>query len=398
VTSGRDELRRLLDHLEENLRPQALEESASVSRQALQWNSVLRLPLVLSYPFPRHLLFQPFPHGSIFVDPAKHLYNELVYAFETSIALNLELGSDLALSVRPNFGIGLVSSILGARVEQIGDNPPWVRPFGSRAELMRMFDRDPTKVLPAGWMPRVVQTYQFYAEALSPYPRLSRHVKVVLPDLQGPFDNYALLRGAEAFTDFYTDPSLLQDGLALAAGVQVAAAQALLQFATDHEEGFSLQHGVTIKGNILLRNDSSVMLSPEFYREAIAPHDGAVIAALGGGGIHSCGNVGHQMRNYLEVGGLCCIDLGQGLMNDRKALYRLAAPRKVALVRMEVTEEELTSGSVLEMFPTGVSLLHRCESFEQARLIRDAYRRAAERGGPVPGDTTRVSERRDEDL
>lgn len=378
---GQDRLKGLLDRLEEGLRPEELEESETLSRRALEWEAVPRLPLVLCYPFPERSRLQPFPHGSTFGDPAKHLHNELLYAFETSAALNLELGCDLALSIRPNFGIGLVPSILGARVEQIDDNPPWVRPLESRSELMRMFDRDPAQAAAGGWLPRVVETYQYFDEALSPYPRLRGSVRRVLPDLQGPFDNYELLRGSEAFSDFYTDPGLLRDGLALTARAQIAAAQALLPWTTDHRDGYSLQHGVVIKGSILIRNDSPVMVSPESYREVIAPHDGAVLSALGGGGIHSCGNIGHQMRNYLDVEGLSCIDLGQGLLNDRAELYRLAAAKQAALVRMEVTEDELTTGRVLEMFPTGVSLVHRCGSFDKAREVLGAYRRAAERRG-----------------
>ena len=419
MDTARDRLRRLLDHLEDSLRPEGLVESETLGRRALEWKTIPRPPLLLCYPFPQRAELEPFPHGSTFVDPAKHLYNELVYAFETSIALNLELGCDLALSIRPNFGIGLVSSVLGARVEQIEDNPPWVRPFASRSELMRVFERDTAEVNAGGWLPRVVETYQFFDQAVSPYPRLSRHLKRVLPDLQGPFDNYELVRGSEAFTDFYTDPDLLRDGLALTAQVQIAAAQALLSFTTDHGEGFSLQHGVPIKGNILVRNDSAVMLSPESYREMIAPHDGAVIGALGGGGIHSCGDIGHQMQNYLDVRELSCIDLGQGLLNDREELYRLAETNQVALVRMEATEDELTTGRVLEMFPTGVSLMHRCDSFEKARDILGAYHRAAERrsrsaesrsrgpdprspapepNGRGPERTSRTPEGRSEDL
>jgi len=386
VVLKQDKLKRLLDYLEEKLRPERLDETNQLSRKALDWEKVPRLPLVINYPFPDHPLFKPFPHGAIFNDLEKHLYNELVYAFDTSIVLNVDLECDLPATIRPNYGIGLVPSILGGLVEQIDDNPPWVRPFPARSELMKMFHSDTVDVTGKGWIPRVVETYQFCDETLGPYRNLNASVKRVLPDLQGPFDNYELLRGGEALTDFYTDPVLLREGLSLTAEIQIMAARALLPYTTDHRDGFSFQHGVAMKGNILIRNDSPIMVSPEMYREFIAPHDSTVLTALGGGGIHSCGTIEHQIENYLNVKELFCIDLGQGLMNDREKLFRLAKKKKAALVRMEAMEEELISGRILEMFPTGVSLIHRCESFEKAREIQSAYQRAAcgrqdDRGG-----------------
>jgi hypothetical protein len=380
VVLKQDKLKRLLDYLEENLRSERLDEINELHRKVLDWKTVSRLPLVLNYPFPDHPLFEPFSHGETFEDLEKHLYNELVYAFDTSIALNVDLGCDLPLTIRPNYGIGLVSSILGGLVEQIDDNPPWVRPFPSRSELMKMFDIDTADVTGKGWIPRVVETYQFFNDALGPYPKLNASVKRVLPDLQGPFDNYELLRGGEAFTDFYTDPRLLREGLSLTGDIQITAARTLLPYTTDHREGFSYQHGMAMRGNILIRNDSPIMVSSETYREFIAPHDGDVLTALGGGGIHSCGSIEHQMENYLNVKELFCIDLGQGLMNDRVKLFRLAEKKKAAIIRMEASEEELITGRILKMFPTGVSLLHRCESFAKAVDIQRAYLRTSQAG------------------
>lgn len=377
---NQDKLKRLLDYLEKSIRPERLNETEQLSRKSLNWENTHRLPLVLNYPFPDNPLFEPFPHGETFEDLEKHLYNELVYAFDTSIALNVELVCDLPLTIRPNYGIGLISSILGGQVEQIDDNPPWVRPFSTRAELMQMFRIDKTDVSGKGWFPRIVETYQFYDETLGPYHNLNSFVKKVLPDLQGPFDNYALLRGGEAFTDFYTDPVLLREGLSLTADIQIAAARTLLSYTTDHQDGFSYQHGMAMPGSILIRNDSPIMVSAQMYREFIAPHDGRVLRALGGGGIHSCGDIEHQLENYLNVEKLYCIDLGQGLMNNRAELFRLAEEKKAAIIRMEATEEELITGRILEMFPTGVSLVHRCESFEKARKIKSAYLRASRAG------------------
>ena len=43
-----------------------------------------------------------------------------------------------------------------------------------------------------------------------------------------------------------------------------------------------------------------------------------------------------------------------------------------------VSAEELVSGSVLERFPTGVSLVYRAKSIQEAGEVFNAYRDAAE--------------------
>jgi hypothetical protein len=125
---------------------------------------------------------------------------------------------------------------------------------------------------------------------------------------------------------------------------------------------------------VLLRNDSVIMLSEEMYREQIAPHDARVLQALGGGGIHCCGNVERVFPAFLDVPGVRCFDFGQSELNDVDALYRLAAERRVPLVRVAVTEEELLTDRARERFPTGVSFIHRAASRAAAARVAAAYR------------------------
>jgi len=113
------------------------------------------------------------------------------------------------------------------------------------------------------------------------------------------------------------------------------------------------------------------------YREQIAPYDEQVLRELGGGGLHSCGDIRLNGAEYLNVPSTQCLDLGQPDLNDLDKLYDLARQRHIPLLRVTVKEEELTSGSVLRRFPTGVSLLHPTKSLADARRIMAAYLEAA---------------------
>jgi hypothetical protein len=369
-------LKELLDHLSTTLTSERESEIEERHHRALSWEPVDRLPLVLSYPAPSGK-FQPYLHSQTLEDPEKMLFNELVSTYGTSIVHRELVGDDLPCTLRANFGCGIVASLFGAHIEQVEENPPWVHPHGTPEQCWEAIERDPLDFT-RGWAPRVKERYAFYREILAGRPELSAVIKLVLPDLQGPMDTLEMLRGSDVFLDFCTDPDRVRAALETLAAAQIGFARHLALWLTDGPQGWSHQHGFTIPGCILVRVDTAIMLSPQMYREQVKPHDERVLRELGGGGLHSCGKVDHLASEFLTLASGRCLDLGQPLLNDMDALYRLAREHRVPLLRVSVSEAELTSGAVFRRFPTGVSLLHAASSVDEARRIMAAYRRSAE--------------------
>jgi hypothetical protein len=353
-----DPLEQLLDHLSTILDGKRQGEIDERYRRALDYEPVDRPPCVVYGSLPGDAAFKPYPMGECFASMEKMLFNELVCAFDTSIALRDRIDDDLPLTIRANFGTVLIASMFGAAAEQIGDNPPWVRHDGTHVTLEQVAGADSTS-MSKGWIPRVVETMQFYDETLLGRPELKELIRIVLPDLQGPFDNLELIGGSEVFLSLATEPDLVDRALHALAVAQVNLARHLAPWVTDGPGGYCHQHAVGLKGNILLRNDSCIMVSAQRYGEQIAPHDEFVLDALGGGGIHSCGRIEHLVDEFLALPSLRSLDFGQSEMNDVDEIYRKAAERKVALIRVAVEREELESGRAAERFPTGVVLIER---------------------------------------
>jgi hypothetical protein len=365
-------LHKLLTYLCETLEHGRGEKTDSLYRRALNWEPVGRPPLVMTFPLPDDAPFQPFPHRDIFDDGEKMLYNELVSAFETSIALHPRLDDDLPLTVRAKFGTVLIASMFGAKTEQVDNNPPWIRHSDTHAfSLEQIADTDPTDFT-AGWIPRAAETMQAYHKVFDEFPILKERIRIVLPDLQGPFDNLELIRGSDAFSDLVVTSEAVDQAMSTLATAQIGLARYFGQWTTEGPDGFCHQHGVTLKGRILLRNDSCVMVSPAMYREHIAPHDERVLRELGGGGIHSCGAVGHLVDEWLRLPSIRSLDLGQPELNDLDTLYAKTAEKQVSLIRITVTEADIRSGEAWERFPTGVALIHRAKDFETARALARA--------------------------
>jgi len=365
-------LKSLLNLLEDKLNPVQQQRIEICHQKALNWELVDYLPLVVTFPYPEYNKFQPFQHREIFDNPDKMLYNELIHAFDTSILLHSNINDDLPFTIRANFGTVIIASLFGGHVEQRGDNPPWVKHFEASEDFNSIFDKDPLD-FSQGNCPQVTARYKFYRDIFADYPNLRKCVKIVLPDLQGPLDTLELLRGSNIYSDFILDPEMVDNGLRLMAEAQVGYAKFLQQFTTDGPVGYSHQHAVMIKGNILIRNDSAIMVSPEMYKEQIAPHDDFVLKALNGGGIHSCGKIDFNVPEIYKLASINCFDFGQSDLNDLDAIYPIARENKIPIIRLRPGKDELISGKIRERYPTGVSLVYDAESFEQAIFISKSY-------------------------
>lgn len=376
----RDKLKRLLDALGEAQLWERGKRSDELQRSALEYEAVERLPVIFSWPQTDGSTFVPLSNSSIYRDPTAMLYNELVSAWDLSIANREGLGDELAPSIRPNWGTVIVASILGGMAEQRSESTPWIRRSEEPPSLEAIAEADPD-IATAGWVPRVLETYQAYQELLAPYPELASALKITLPDLQGPLDTVEQLTGEELLVELLENPQLAARAFMRAAELQLACARLLAPFTSDGPEGFSHQHGFLVKGQILIRCDSAVMISPELYRDLVAPADEFVLSELGGGGLHSCGRIGHAVPEMLKLPSLASFDFGQSSMNDVDSLYSLARERRIPFLRVEADKEELSNGSILRRFPTGVSLHCRVESLEEALSTFNSYLdRAAQEG------------------
>jgi len=381
-TVSRD-LQALLEHLPGVLDPDRQEEIENRHRQTLNWEPVDRLPVIVALSESRELRFTPYPHGEVFDSPEKMLFNELAYAFNTSIASRDVLGDDLPCTIRANFGTVVIASVFGSRVEQIDDNPPWVRHDGdSDTSLEAVLDHDPLD-FSKGWCPRVVEMCQFYENVLADYPELKRLIQVVLPDLQGPFDNLELVVGSDVLAELCINEDLVCKALDAMATAQIGFARHLEPYVSERSDTLSHQHATMIKGRILLRDDSVLMMSPEMYRSIVAPHDERVLRELGGGGVHTCGKADGHLPAFLELPSIRCLDLGQPELNDIDGLYVQLKARRIPLTRVKVSMDDLAGARIMERFPTGVSLLHEADSVLDAKETMEAWLRATEK--PVAG-------------
>jgi hypothetical protein len=365
-------LMELLNMLEGSLDYSIQQKIIECHKRALNWEDTERLPLVVTYPYPPISIFYPVPHREIFTNPEKMLYNELLHAFDTSILHHTEIKDDLPYTIRANFGTVIIASILGGIVEQRDDSPPWIRHFDSKEHFMSVFEKQQRESVIVNAQ-RVFDTYVFYNDLLAGYPNLKKCLNIVLPDLQGPLDTLELLRGSGVYLDFIIEPELVDKGLSFIANTQIEYAKRLSPYLTSRYPGYSFQHNMLIKGNILIRNDSAIMISPEMYKNQIAGYDEHILMSMGGGGIHSCGKIESNISEIFNLPSLKCFDFGQSYLNNMDDIYQLASEKKIPLIRIRPPRKLLLSGKIKKLYPTGVSLVYDASSFEEASYVSKEY-------------------------
>ncbi len=122
-----------------------------------------------------------------------------------------------------------------------------------------------------------------------------------------------------------------------------------------------------------IRNDTSIMLSPEMYSEFVRPHDARLLHGVGTGSIHSCGKWDHLVAPTLGIPDLRGLDLGNAEMMDLPVVHAACRERNVAVTNFAQTRQDLVSGRSREQFPTGAVFPYYAEDTDDAIAVVSAY-------------------------
>ena len=374
------ELDRLLALVDEHIDFAHCAEVDQRYRATLACEPVDRPPLVVRAPFGSRLElpapwheFTYYPYRQAFRDPVAMMQNQLL----GSVVPGLLLKDDHPLLIRADYGTIQLASLLGAPWEQIDDNPPWVRPLDSAEAIAAVAEgRTSVDLERGGVLARSFETLRFFQRKLAGHPRARQAIQVAMPDLQGPMDTAEQLWGCGLFVAFYEQPELVDKLLGRIVDVMLVVAAKFRPFATDRLDPFAnAQHAWQVPGRILIRNDSSIMLSPQMYADQVRPHDQRLLRAIGGGSQHFCGNGQHLILPMLATDGMLGFDLGQPWMMDEDWVYRETLARRVPFTNHRPPREQLLSGQARRRFPTGVVFTCEPKDFPEAMATVQSFQR-----------------------
>lgn len=265
--------------------------------------------------------------------------NDAVKDYEAMLVSQMEtvlraLGQEHpVLGVRTNYGAGIMPSLFGAEAFEMPyhtNTLPTVRPMG--VERLEELLAGGVPDLRGGLGERVFEMAEFYCETFARYPKIRKYVPVYHPDTQGPLDICELLLGSDYFYLIYDDPDGLKALLELVTKTYIAFHNAWFSLIPKTPERSVHWANVMHRGNILLRDDSAMNLSPEAYEEFALPYDRALLEYFDGGGIHFCGRGDHYIEKLATIPKLYAVNLSQPELNDMEKIYRNTVDRGIQIV------------------------------------------------------------------
>ena len=374
-----EKLDRLLGFLEQRLDEEHVRRTERLHLDAMAYRPVPRLPLTLVYP-PDDVA--PYPYAEAFEDPAKMLYNELIRTVGgMSTYTSARIGDDFPPHVRSNHGIGILSSLFGARCRIINDTMPWVEhlePAVLRAAVARGVPD-----LEQALGKRVMDTHRYYREKLRGFPKCSRCVRISQPDLQGPFDIAHLLMGNDVFLAVVDQPGFVHELLAVITDTYIAFRKLVdPQLSDAAGDGAVYLHGCLFGGKVLIKDDTAIInLSGDMYREFSKAYNDRIFAALGGGSLHFCGPSRAWTHGAVDGPWLRGVNYGNSEMQDLGAEHEYWRERKVPILLWgDALSIRRQDGSVPDRVRragvrTGMTLAARADNEQEARAMLEAYRK-----------------------
>ena len=239
-----------------------------------------------------------------------------------------------ALGMRANYGSAIMTTLLGAELfvmpRETGTLPT-SRSFNDTDKIRAVLQKG-IPDLHDGLGGDVLRFGERCAEIFAHYPKIRRYVEVYHPDTQGPLDVAELLWGGEMFYEMYDDGDLVHGLMRLVTDTYKAFMDKWFSIIPRREE-MAVHWGILHRGNVFLRLDSGMNLSPEFYREYSMPYDRELLDYYGGGCIHFCGRSDHLVPSLCEIDSLHAIQASQPHLNDMNAvLAHLRASGKKILM------------------------------------------------------------------
>ena len=249
------------------------------------------------------------PYRNININDAIGDYELMLVSQMEGVSRALERPSG-TLDVRSNYGTGIMTSVLGAKIfvmpyEQ--NTLPTTYPAGSVDEIKKIIDKGVPSPLD-GWGKNVFEMGEIFKEVFEKYPKISEYVSVYHPDAQGPLDICELLWGSDIF---YSKRDI-----------------------NSHWGSFMY------KGYIVLRDDSAMNISSDFYEEFALPYDTELLDHFGGGAIHFCGRGDHYIEVMSGIKGLTGINMSQPHLNDMEKIYQNTVDKNIKLLGFNRKEAE----------------------------------------------------------
>jgi hypothetical protein len=345
------ETQRCLERLETAIDPEHLARVRQRWEDCRRYRPIDHLPICVLCTAPD---WPQYSKSDIQADRENMLVSELGAVYAACLVKD-----DTLPTIRANYGTGILPSLFGCEIKHFDHE--------TLPAALPLHDTDRIRDLVAAGVPnlrgglggQVLDTVEFYLEALAPYPKLREWVSIDLADTQGPLDAAEIIWGSEIFLAMYEEPELVHAFLAL-------VTDTLAAFTRAHQaiDGISFTDPSSPLGRVCVREDAGVMVSGALYDRFCKPYTAQIIGEFGGS-IHWCGDGNAWWRSLITLPKLNAVNPYQGQFYDPVELHH--ACRDAGVMVWQWTTG-LTAAQRTEI-PTGFTCLQWAGTVEEARRV-----------------------------
>ena len=236
--------------------------------------------------------------------------------------------------IRANYGTGIMTSLFGAEIfvmPRENNTLPTTRPFDDTDKIRQTLEKGIPEHT-AGFGKKVFEFGEICAELFEKYPKIKKYVPVNHPDFQGPLDACELLWGCEMFYAMYDEPELVHGMLSLITDTYTEMMKKWYAIIPPEKDLNPHWQSFYYRGNILLRSDSAMNVSPDTYNEFSLTYDKKLLDAFGGGAVHFCGRGDHYIEALCSLPNVTGINMSQPQYNDMEKIYKATVDKKIPLL------------------------------------------------------------------
>ena len=195
----------------------------------------------------------------------------------------LQTGSRIPC-IRANYGTGIMTSLFGTEIFIMpyeNNTLPTTKPLNDTDKVAEIVEKG-VPAFDSGFGKNVFEFGQICAELFEKYPKIKKYVTVYHPDFQGPLDVCELLWGCDMFYALYDEPDLVHGLLSLITETYTVFLKKWHELFPPLDKMNPHWQSFYHRGNIVLRSDSAMNVSPDVYNEFSLPYDKKLLDTFGG--------------------------------------------------------------------------------------------------------------------
>ena len=297
-----DELKYALAYIRENIDEAHVAEAERLQGAAMEYGKVPRIPVVFHDIRPPE--YKTFSVAEGFADRDRMLVNELLHTY-----VGVKYRDDRMLTVRAQFGPGIIPSMFGCKVEA-AEATTWTAPYRDSAKIKALVSRGMPDINSA--LGGEVYERQHYFNETLRGNGLDSLVHQYQADNQSPFDLAEMIWGEDIYVAMYDEPELVHEFLALITDTTIKFVKNQKRIL--NESGGTMCHWwYKVKGGVRFVDDMTTNISPRMYDEFVIPYNERIFAEFGGGYMHFCGFMMHNQPGRIKTKG----NNGMELVEDR---------------------------------------------------------------------------------